>query len=136
MTLLDIEKAFDAVWHDALLHKILAYEFPMYLVKIVSSFLSNRHSHVSIGKGSSSSFPVPAGVPQGSPMSPPLFNLFMNSIPVPRHCKIAIYADDTALLSSIENHNLETLVKRMEHGLTEIESECSSWKIRLNSEKD
>jgi hypothetical protein len=27
-------------------------------------------------------------------------------------------------------------VKRMEHGLTEIESECSSWKIRLNSEKD
>jgi hypothetical protein len=135
MTLLDIEKAFDSVWHEALLHKIHSYGFPMYIVKIISSFLTNRHSFVAIGKASSFSYAVTAGTPQGSPMSPPLFNIFMNSIPVPRHCKIAIYADDTALISSVKNYDIRTLVKRMELGLTEIESEFVSWKIRLNSLK-
>jgi hypothetical protein len=135
MTLLDIEKAFDSVWHEALLHKIHSYGFPMYLVKIVMSFLANRRSYVSFGKASSNSFPICAGTPQGSPLSPPLYNLFMNSIPVPRHCKIAIYADDTALISSIKNYDIKALVKRMELGLAEIESEFSSWKIRLNSLK-
>jgi Reverse transcriptase (RNA-dependent DNA polymerase) len=39
MTLLDIEKAFDSVWHDALLHKIKNYGLPIHLIKIIASFL-------------------------------------------------------------------------------------------------
>ena len=135
MTLLDIEKAFDAVWHDALRHKLLLLNFPMFIIKIVSSFLENRASFVSVNKLNSSKFTVPAGVPQGSPLSPYLFNLFINDMPIPRHCKIACYADDTALLSSIQNYDLTTLVKRMNAGLAEIESYFSSWKIKINSSK-
>jgi Reverse transcriptase (RNA-dependent DNA polymerase) len=51
------------------------------------------------------------------------------------HCKIAIYADDTALTSSIKNYDLEKLVKIMDSGLKEIESHFASWKIKLNSAK-
>jgi Reverse transcriptase (RNA-dependent DNA polymerase) len=74
-------------------------------------------------------------VPQGSPLSPFLFNIYINDISVPKHCKIAIYADDTALTSSITNYNLEKLVERMDSGLKEIESHFSAWKIKLNSSK-
>ena len=135
MTLLDIQRAFDTVWHEALLHKIKLNEFSNYLVKIVASFLQNRVSFVTVNKGKSERFPIPAGVPQGSPLSPFLFNLYINDVPIPRHCKIAVYADDTALYSSIENYNLPELVNRMESGLAEIESYFSSWKIGLNTTK-
>jgi hypothetical protein len=56
-------------------------------------------------------------------------------MPTPRHCKIACYADDTAIISSIQNYDLEKLVERMESGLNEINNYFSSWKIKLNSTK-
>jgi Reverse transcriptase (RNA-dependent DNA polymerase) len=135
MTLLDIEKAFDSVWHKALVHKLKLNNFPMYLVKMIVSFLESRESYVAINRKNSDRYAIPAGVPQGSPLSPFLFNIFINDIPVPKHCKIAIYADDTALISSIKNYDLPTLVERMDSGLKEIESHFSSWKIKLNSAK-
>jgi hypothetical protein len=60
MILLDIEKAFDSVWHDALRHKILLYKFSIYLTKIISSFLVERKSFISIGNSVSSTFSIPA----------------------------------------------------------------------------
>lgn len=135
MTLLDIEKAFDSVWHDALRHKIFSLDFPMYLVKIISSFLENRTAFVSFNNIASSYYSIPAGVPQGSLLSPFLFNIFINDIPIPKNCKIAIYADDTALLSSVKNYDLPVLVHRMENGLKEIEKHFLEWKIKLNSAK-
>ena len=135
LTLLDVEKAFDSVWHDALVHKLLLNGFPMYQIKITDSFLENRVSYVSINGKNSEKYKVPAGVPQGSPLSPFLFNIYINDIPVPKHCKVAVYADDTALISSIKNYDLPKLVKRMESGLSEIENHFSSWKIKLNTAK-
>ena len=135
MTLLDIEKAFDSVWHDALSHKLLLYGFPIYQLKLIVSFLQNRVFFVAINKNNSEKYNVPAGVPQGSPLSPFLFNIYINDIPIPKHCKVAVYADDTALISSIKNYDLPELVKRMDAGLTEIEEHFSAWKIKLNSAK-
>lgn len=135
MTLLDIEKAFDSVWHDALVHKLKLHDFPMYQTKIIISFLENRVSYVSIDNKNSEYYHVPAGVPQGSPLSPFLFNIFINDIPIPKQCKVAIYADDTALTSSINNYELPKLVKRMESGLAEIKNNFSSWKVKLNEAK-
>jgi hypothetical protein len=131
MTLIDIEKAFVSVWHDAL----LSYNFPNYLLKTVSSFLNDRLAFVAIGGSESSKYHIPAGVPQGSPLSPYLFNLFINDMPTHRHCKIACYADDTEIILSIQNYDLEKLVERMERGLNEINNYFSSWKIKLNSTK-
>jgi Reverse transcriptase (RNA-dependent DNA polymerase) len=135
MILLDLQKAFDAVWHDALLHKILLQGFPMYLTKIISSFLQNRISFVSLKNGSSERFAITAGVPQGSSISPFLFNLYVNDISIPNKCEIAQFADDSALFSSIENYKLPELVERIELGMAELERYFSSWKMSLNAAK-
>ena len=42
LALLDIEKAFDSVWHEGLIVKLKNFNFPTYIVRIIQSYLSNR----------------------------------------------------------------------------------------------
>ncbi|KAL9704079.1 hypothetical protein quinque_007597 [Culex quinquefasciatus] len=46
MVLLDVEKAYDSVWQEAILHKMYLANFSLYILKIVRSFLQNRSYHV------------------------------------------------------------------------------------------
>ena len=75
---LDIYKAFDRVWHKALLAKLPACGFIPSFCKLISSFLSNRFISVVVDVVTSASFPVSSGVPQGSVLSPNLIFLFIN----------------------------------------------------------
>ena len=77
MTLLDMEKAFDRVWHNVLRRKIFNYGFPIDIVKTISSFIDERVSFASSNKSFSSRFEFSAGVPQGSPLSPCLLEMFL-----------------------------------------------------------
>ena len=135
MTLLDLEKGFDKVWHEALLHKLLVDKAPNFLVKITRSFLMDRESFVFLEGKTSGRMVIPAGVPQGSPLSPHLFIRFINDVPVPRKCKMAIFADDTALTSSVKNYDLESLVQALEEGLAMVQAHFESWKMCLNQQK-
>lgn len=135
MALIDIEKAFDSVWHNALLYKLKKNGIPTFLLKIIASFLANRKSFASINGKNSEIYEVSAGVPQGSPLSLFLFNYFINDIPIPKNCKIAIYADDTALASFARNNNLPLIVRRINRGLKQINKHFTSWKIKINHAK-
>ena len=76
---LDISKAFDRVWHKALLAKLPAYGFALSFCKLISNFLSNRFISVVDGT-TSASFLVSSGVPQGSVLLSTLFLLFINDL--------------------------------------------------------
>ena len=107
LVLLDIEKAYDSVWHDALIHKLYALKFPVYLVKVVQSYLRDRKAFVDLHGQSSVSFEIPSGVPQGSLLSPFLFNIFINDMTKPKNCQLAVYADDTALFCDAPWKNIK-----------------------------
>ena len=78
MALLDIKKALDSVWHKGLLFKMRRYNYPLFLTKLTSPFLSDRLSFVDINGTGSKLYPIPAGVPQGSLLSPRLFNIYIS----------------------------------------------------------
>ena len=96
---LDIFQAFDRVWHAGFLHKLKSYGISGQIFSLTSSFLSNRWLQVVLDGKSSQEYPVNAGVPQGSILSPTLFLLYINDLPDDVICNIAIYADDTTLYS-------------------------------------
>lgn len=133
MLVLDVEKAFDSVWHNGLIHKLMNINTPHYLVKNIQSFLSNRTFKVHINEESSASMGIPAGVPQGSCLSPTLYNIYTSKLPTLINCNIATYADDTAIFSSSECPI--TIIHTLERSLNSISSFLHKWKIKLNGNK-
>lgn len=96
MVLLDVEKAYDSVWQEAVVFKLHQSNCPLYLVKIISSFLSNRRFEVTLNGSTSTSHPIPFGVPQGSVLSPTLYNIFTSDTIMVDGVVYAFFADDTA----------------------------------------
>ena len=97
---LDISKAFDRVWHKALLAKLSAYGFTPSFCKLISSFLSNDFISVVVDSATSASFPASSGVPQGSVLPPTLFLLFINDLLHASASDVLSFADDSTLHKS------------------------------------
>ena len=78
---LDIEKAFDRVWHNGLRYELLHMNAPALLLRWISSFLRDRAVKVRILGYTSREIASNYGVPQGSPISPLLFLLYLPKLP-------------------------------------------------------
>ncbi|XP_062538281.1 uncharacterized protein LOC134206570 [Armigeres subalbatus] len=132
MALLDVEKAFDNVWHDGLVYKLQRYNLPSYLVKIINNYLSARTFRVSISGASSNAHNIVAGVPQGSILGPLLFNLFTSDMPEPPEGGIlSLFADDTSIVYN--GRVIRALVAKLQRGLDALTEYLTSWKICINA---
>lgn len=130
---LDVEKAFDTVWHDGLIHKLMQSKLPKPIIKIIHSYIKNRTFQTKINKALSNKNIIPAGVPQGGLLSPILFNYYINDIPKTEQTKLKIFADDTAIIS--ESTVPDQANKYIQRNITELEKYYNKWKIKINPTK-
>ena len=103
----DFSKAFDRVSHRMLLNKLEKLGFHSTIVSWIREYLRKRTFAVRVNSSFSSSREITSGVPQGSALSPILFNIFtfelpsiLTESPVMR-CKV--FADDTKVFKSFSN---------------------------------
>ena len=71
----DIEKAYDSMWREGLLIKMNKLKVGGSLYNWVMDFPSNGTFQVKVGSEISGSFSIKNGKPQGSAISPILFNI-------------------------------------------------------------
>ena len=76
----DLRKAFDSVWREALLYKLCKMGIGLHFLKLLKEQYSNTSSSLKHKNQHSIFFNISRGVKQGDSLSHTLFNVFINDI--------------------------------------------------------
>jgi hypothetical protein len=114
------------------LHKLRQFLSLNYYL-ILKSYLHSRHFQVKVEDSYTDLFPVKAGMPQDSVLSPLLHLLYTAGLPTSPGSTIATFADDTAVLATdpvpaIASHKLQTSLLAIQHWFTKSRLKANSSK--------
>lgn len=129
----DIAKAFDKVWHNGLIHKLVKTNVPDTLIHIIRDYLSNRSFCYAYQGTLSSLRNTTAGVPQGSVLAPTLFSVYVNDLPSNGKVQLALFADDTALY--LRGRNIMTIRDKLQVSIDRLGEWFKKWRIEVNPTK-
>uniref|UniRef100_A0A803TC32 Reverse transcriptase domain-containing protein n=1 Tax=Anolis carolinensis TaxID=28377 RepID=A0A803TC32_ANOCA len=137
LVLLDLSAAFDTVDHGILLGRLAGMGLGGTVLQWLHSFLEGRSQMVSLGDACSAPQPLTCGVPQGSVLSPMLFNIYMKPLgEIIRSFGVRchLYADDVQLC-----HSFPPVTKEAVQVLNRCLAAVSDWmranKLKLNPDK-
>ena len=137
----DFKKAFDSVWHEGMFYRLLEYGIGGKIYKLIKSLYTKSICAVKLNNHKTKPFDYQRGVRQGCILSPILFNLFLNELPLALFEKktdpfilpngtslnCLLYADDLVLISK-SKFGLENCLKILE-------SFNQKWLLDLNYQK-
>lgn len=124
---LDIQQAFDRVWHKGLLCKLKTF-LPNSFYMILRSYLDQRRFQVKFEEELSNIYEMKASVPQGSVLGPTLYSIFTADLPGTEEVITATYADDTACLAS--DADPDKASQKLQVQLNKIDSWLQRWRIK------
>ena len=102
MLLLDCLSAFDTVPHEGVIVKACRDGLSVKTIRLMHSWLSGRRLRIRVSDSISHEVPIGAGVPQGSVLSPLIWDYWVGDCPTPDspHVQTSMYADDMALIAT------------------------------------
>ena len=132
---LDVEKAFNNVWHNGLRYKIYQLYLPTKLRRWLSDFLVGRVIQVKIEGFLSPNVYPKAVFPHGSNLNPLLFLIYVNDMPNPTHHQTnkSQFAHDAGQWA--ESKNIDSAAEYLQRDLDKLARWCAKWRTKLNPEK-
>ena len=137
---LDVQKAFDTVWHDGLWFKLWELGIRGRMWRVIKNMYDITQSAVLLEGEVSEQFNIGQGVAQGCSMSPILFSIFINQlldevekagigITVKKDVKVGglMFADDFVGLTT-NTEDLQTLINI-------VQGFCNKWRLKSNIKK-
>ena len=137
---IDFAKAFDTIWHNGLFHKLRMKGISGNFLHLIQDMYENTECAVKLNSSRTNYFKCSKGVRQGCPLSPTLFNLYLNDLidnlnnsntsPLtlggePVTC--LMYADDIIILSCSHSG--------LQNCLNTLSEYCNQWKLSINTSK-
>jgi Reverse transcriptase (RNA-dependent DNA polymerase) len=132
---MDVKGVFDYVVKERLLQRMNKLEIPQFLINWTEFFLTDRQAQLIIDGFTCSLKDTNSGVPQGSPVSPILFNIYLSGIfekiEEQNSEIIALsFTDDIAFLA------LGKTVKDIQDALTNAGEQAIAWGLLNNVKFD
>jgi len=131
----DLRRAFDTLPHYLLLNKLSSF-LPYDVFNLIANYLNQRSQEVKVNNSVSDRLSITSGVPQGSILSPILFNVFINDLSFNNDCMLFKYADDTTIvlphLHSTTSLEASAIINRK---VQMMKTWCNNNSIALNTEK-
>ncbi len=135
LVFLDVSKAFDKVYHPALLHKLERMGVSGNLLTWLGSYLSGRKQTVVINGVCSDSKSINASVPQGSILGPLLFLAYINDLVDDLETTPYLFADDTSLFCPIDPKNMQVSFDSINRDLATLDKWAAQWRVTFNASK-
>ena len=130
---LDLAKAFNTVNHQILLKKLQSCGVRGVALKLMESFLADRHQWTVVGSQKSDSKIIDVGVPQGSTLGPLMFLIYINDLHTATNMKVRLFADDACL--SLSNKDPHILQKQVNIELDKVHKWLKDNKLFINYKK-
>jgi len=137
----DFKKAFDSVWHKGLFHKMEKAGITGNSLNLIKDLYNKTKCAIKVSDRITNFFNYTKGVRQGCPLSPILFNLYVNDLfekinqgtlkdvflNPNNKVNALMYADDLVLIS-------ETKEGLQQH-IDNLQEYCQKWKLNVNIKK-
>lgn len=128
----DLTAAYDTVWKDGLLYKLMRIIPCRTMNKLINNMLSERYFQVVVGTKISKQKKLNNGLPQGSVLAPVFFNLYTSDLPITQSRKF-IYADDLALAT--QQRTLTKSEQTLSSDLSIMNEYFKKWRLTPNPSK-
>ena len=137
----DFQKAFDSVWHKGLFHKLYNNGISGKSLSLIFNLYSKTQCAIKGNNGITDFFRYSKGVRQGCPLSPILFNLYVNDLfnIIDQNSTPDVYLKESNKINALMYADDLVLISRSKEGLQRqidaLQEYCQKWKLDINIKK-